>query len=110
MLPRFAPAGNSYCTAAATAHRKAAKTMSQFWSDIVHELTPYVPGEQPKPSTLVNLTTNESPYGPSPEAIAAIRAAAGDELRLYPDPVAERLRETVAAYYGLTAGQVFMGI
>ena len=49
--------------------------MSRFWSKTVKELTPYVPGEQPKLSQLIKLNTNESPYGPSPKALAAIAAA-----------------------------------
>ncbi len=56
--------------------------MSRFWSKTVNELTPYVPGEQPKLSQLIKLNTNESPYGPSPKALAAIAAANTDALRL----------------------------
>jgi histidinol-phosphate aminotransferase len=83
--------------------------MSQFWSDIVHELTPYVPGEQPKVKNLIKLNTNENPYGPSPQVLAAITAQATDELRLYPDPNSERLRHAIAEFHGLTANQVFVG-
>lgn len=83
--------------------------MSQFWSDIVHRLTPYVPGEQPKLSKLLKLNTNECPYGPSPKVIAAVKAAAGDDLRLYPDPKADRLKQAVASYYALSPDQVFVG-
>ena len=36
--------------------------MSRFWSPVVHDLTPYVPGEQPKLANLVKLNTNENPY------------------------------------------------
>src|SRR5690606_23902389 len=61
-------------------------TMSRYWSPVVHGLSPYVPGEQPRVDNLIKLNTNESPYGPSPKAVAAIRAAADDTLRLYPDP------------------------
>jgi hypothetical protein len=43
--------------------------MSRFWSAVVHGLTPYVPGEQPKLANLVKLNTNENPYGPSPKAL-----------------------------------------
>ena len=57
--------------------------MSRFWSDVVKGLTPYVPGEQPKLPNLVKLNTNENPYGPSPRALAAIRDATGDALKLY---------------------------
>ncbi len=83
--------------------------MSKFWSPIVSKLTPYVPGEQPRMANLVKLNTNESPYGPSEQALEAIRAAASADLRLYPDPVALGLREAIAARYGISAGEVFVG-
>ena len=83
--------------------------MSRFWSDLVRELKPYVPGEQPKIPDLVKLNTNESPFGPSPGAMAAIAAEAADSLRLYPDPEASLLRQTLAAYHGVAADQVFVG-
>ena len=50
--------------------------MSKYWSDFVHGLEPYVPGEQPKMDKLVKLNTNEHPLGPSPKVIEAIRAEA----------------------------------
>ena len=83
--------------------------MSRFWSPVVNQLSPYVPGEQPKLDDLVKLNTNENPYGPSPRVIEAIQGELGDALRLYPDPTASRLRETVADHYGLQADQVFVG-
>ncbi len=83
--------------------------MSRFWSPVVKQLSPYIPGEQPKLDNLVKLNTNENPYGPSPKVIEAIQAELGDGLRLYPDPCSSKLRETVADYYGLQADQVFVG-
>ena len=80
-----------------------------FWSPVVHRLTPYVPGEQPKLSNLVKLNTNENPYGPSPRVLAAIQAELSDALRLYPDPNAERLKQAIADYYGIAPAQVFVG-
>ena len=50
--------------------------MKAFWSRIARELSPYVPGEQPRIANLVKLNTNESPFGPSPLALEAMRAAA----------------------------------
>jgi histidinol-phosphate aminotransferase len=83
--------------------------MSRYWSAVVHGLTPYVPGEQPKLPNLVKLNTNENPYGPSPRVLAALRDALGDELRLYPDPNADALKSTIARHFGLGASEVFVG-
>ncbi len=83
--------------------------MNPLWSQIARELSPYVPGEQPRIANLVKLNTNESPFGPSPRALEAMRAAAADSLRLYPDPEATELREALAAHHGVKAEQVFVG-
>ncbi|TLP77968.1 histidinol-phosphate transaminase [Pseudomonas nitroreducens] len=83
--------------------------MSKFWSPFVKELVPYVPGEQPKLAKLVKLNTNENPYGPSPKVVAAIQAELNDTLRLYPDPSADRLKQTIAEYHGVKTSQVFVG-
>lgn len=83
--------------------------MSSYWSAIVHGLTPYVPGEQPKISQLIKLNTNEHPGGPSPRVLEAIRQATDDNLRLYPDPNGEALKTALARHHGLQATQVFVG-
>jgi histidinol-phosphate aminotransferase len=83
--------------------------MSRYWSHTVRSLTPYVPGEQPKLDNLIKLNTNENPYGPSPRVIEAIRAAADDGLRLYPDPNSDRLKSAIANNFGITPQQVFVG-
>lgn len=83
--------------------------MSKFWSKIVHQLTPYVPGEQPKINNLVKLNTNENPYGPSPKVLEALQKEAADTLRLYPDPNSDALKKAIAEYHGLSVNQVFVG-
>lgn len=83
--------------------------MSKFWSRIVHDLTPYVPGEQPKLNNLIKLNTNENPYGPSLRALEAMRHEVADSLRLYPDPASDQLREVIAQHHGVQPGQVFVG-
>ncbi|ATR81952.1 histidinol-phosphate transaminase [Pseudomonas sp. HLS-6] len=83
--------------------------MSKFWSPFVKDLVPYVPGEQPKLTKLVKLNTNENPYGPSPKALEAMRAELNDNLRLYPDPNSDLLKQAVAEYYGVQGNQVFLG-
>lgn len=86
--------------------------MSRFWSQVVRDLTPYVPGEQPKIAKLIKLNTNEHPFPPSPAVVAAIQAELGDDgarLRLYPDPNADLLKNAVARRYAVTAAEVFVG-
>jgi histidinol-phosphate aminotransferase len=83
--------------------------MSKFWSDVVHKLTPYVPGEQPKLDNLVKLNTNENPYGPSPKVIEALKLEAADSLRLYPDPNSDALKAAIADVHQLSSKQVFVG-
>jgi histidinol-phosphate aminotransferase len=83
--------------------------MSRFWSRLTHDLKPYVPGEQPRIADLVKLNTNESPFGPSPRALEAIKAEAADTLRLYPDPQATALRAALATYHKVKPEQVFVG-
>jgi len=83
--------------------------LSKFWSKTAQNLTPYVPGEQPKLANLVKLNTNENPYPPSPKALVAMQAELGETLRLYPDPSSDKLRDAIAVYHGLQANQVFVG-
>lgn len=83
--------------------------MSRFWSELVHTLTPYVPGEQPRIEGLVKLNTNECPYGPSPAVLSAIAAEVGDGLRLYPDPQGLALKQAAARLHSLKPEQVFVG-
>lgn len=83
--------------------------MSQFWSPLVHSLTPYVPGEQPKVDNLIKLNTNENPYPPADSVLEVIRNAADDRLKLYPDPNADLLKQRIAKYHNIDANQVFVG-
>ena len=59
--------------------------MSRFWSKNTKNLTPYVPGEQPKDRKFIKLNTNENPYPPSPRVKERIQNFKLDDLRLYPN-------------------------
>ncbi len=89
--------------------RPEGSTMSQYWSRIVRELKPYVPGEQPKEKTFIKLNTNENPYPPSPRVLDTIKKTVDASLRRYPDPDCGALKQAVADYYGLKRGNVFVG-
>lgn len=83
--------------------------MSKYWNDVVRNLEPYIPGEQPKDIKYIKLNTNENPYPPSPKVLEAINTGNNETLRLYPDPNVEELRETVGKYYGIDKDEVFVG-
>ena len=83
--------------------------MSQYWTDLVHQLDPYTPGEQPQDQQYVKLNTNENPYPPSPKVIEAINAYDKARLKLYPDPESTALRRALAERFDVTAENVFLG-
>jgi histidinol-phosphate aminotransferase len=83
--------------------------MSVYWNSRTRNLSPYTPGEQPKDRQFIKLNTNENPYPPSPKVIEAIKNAAGERLRLYPDPECSQFREAAATRYGVKPQQVFAG-
>ena len=83
--------------------------MSSYWSDFVKQLNPYTPGEQPDISNITKLNTNENPYGPSPAVLQAIQTQLNDDLRLYPPPDAQKLKQAIADHYQLSLEQVFVG-
>lgn len=83
--------------------------MKKLWSKRIQELEAYVPGEQPKDKKYIKLNTNENPYPPSPKAIAAMKAAVSEDMRLYPDPECFALAAAVAERFGVEKEQVFVG-
>ena len=84
--------------------------MSRFLDSRLSGLTPYVPGEQPKGiEGLIKLNTNESPFPPSPRAVAAVSEAEVKDLRLYPDPECSALVGAIAEEFGVSADQVAIG-
>lgn len=82
--------------------------MSRFFSSKYEMLKPYVPGEQPRGRTFIKLNTNESPFPPSPKAMAYGEKAVGN-LQLYCDPECTVLVEKLAALKGLKPSQVLLG-
>lgn len=74
------------------------------------DIEAYVPGESKVPGGLkpAKLSSNETPLGPSPHAVAAFVAAAS-ELARYPDGQASLLRDAIARRYGLDASRIVCG-
>lgn len=76
----------------------------------IDQIDPYVPGESALADGQVpiKLSSNETPLGPSPKAIKAMRAIA-DSLALYPDGGANALRAAIAKRYGLNTNHLVCG-
>lgn len=80
--------------------------MSRFFSRNTRELTPYVPGEQPKDKIFIKLNTNENPYPPSPLVMERIRNFALEDLRLYPNSEGATVKQALSKYYGISEDEV----
>lgn len=83
--------------------------MNKLWSSMAKRAEPYVPGEQLNKENIIKLNTNENPYPPSPKVIEAISKEIGKDLRLYPSPTMDDLKQTIARYYQLEKENVFVG-
>ncbi len=79
--------------------------MSRFLTEKQKDLIPYTPGEQPKILNLIKLNTNESPYPPAEETVAATEEEAR-KLHLYPDPTCSALCKAFADRWGVDADEV----
>lgn len=80
-----------------------------YWSPFVQNLVPYTPGEQPKTKNLIKLNTNENAYEVSPKVLQALHTTINDTLKLYPDPTAQQLCETLAHLHKVSPDQIFVG-
>jgi histidinol-phosphate aminotransferase len=85
------------------------QSMKKLIRPLVQRLHAYVPGEQPRIAGLIKLNTNENPYPPSPGVLRAVKAAVDGDLRLYPNPTAQALRERLAKLHKCGAENVTVG-
>jgi len=67
----------------------------------IEEMSGYTWGEQPEDASIIKLNTNENPYPPSPAVDAALKNLSATELRTYPQPTADRLRDMLAELHGV---------
>lgn len=74
------------------------------------DISAYVPGESSAPGGVkpIKLSSNETPLGPSPRAVAAFKAEA-EHLDRYPDGAATALRAAVGRLYGLDPARIVCG-
>jgi len=76
----------------------------------VLDIAPYVPGRSKATggAKVYKLSSNETPLGPSPAAVAAYQGVAA-KLEIYPDGSAAELRAAIADAYGINASRVICG-
>lgn len=76
----------------------------------VMAIDPYVPGKSAAPGSgrTFKLSANETPFGPSPRAVQAVRDMA-DKLAIYPEGSSRKLREAIGARYGLDPARIVAG-
>ena len=92
-----------------------AQIADSFFKPPVRDLVPYEPGKPVEEvqrelglDRVVKLASNEGPFGPFPEAIEAL-AAAAPELNRYPDGGGYRLRTALAERHGVRFEEVALG-
>ena len=73
------------------------KNYKSYFRPAIDAMSGYIPGEQANVMDLLKLNTNENPYPPCPAVMNELDA---ERLRLYPDPTADKLRDTIASTYG----------
>src|SRR5499433_3137538 len=73
-------------------------------------IDPYVPGRSAAPGAgrVFKLSSNETPLGPSPRAVAAYHAV-GEHLEDYPDGDSTALREAIGRAFGLDPNRIVCG-
>lgn len=75
----------------------------------VLDIAAYVPGDaESNAAKVFKLSSNETPLGPSPKALDAYRGNA-DQLHIYPDGAASKLRQAIASVHGLNPGHIVCG-
>jgi histidinol-phosphate aminotransferase len=76
----------------------------------VLDIEAYVPGKSSAPGVakVFKLSSNETPLGPSPRAIAAYQSVAA-HLQDYPDGSASDLREAIGCVFGLDPDRIVCG-
>ena len=82
--------------------------MSRYLKERYQALEAYTPGEQPRDMEYVKLNTNESPFPPAPQVIAAITDEQVALLRLYSDPTGKSLKDKLAGLYALQNENIFI--
>ncbi len=79
--------------------------MSYFRKNI-EKTQGYKPGFQPAGVEVVKLNTNENPYPASAKVLEAVRDVSAEQLRRYPEPLADEFRRAAGKVLGVSADNI----
>ncbi|MCH2207022.1 MAG: histidinol-phosphate transaminase [Lentisphaerales bacterium] len=80
-----------------------------YFRENIQATSGYIPGEQPKNPDIIKLNTNENPYPPSAKSVEALHSYVIDNLRKYPEPVSQPVKEAAAKVLGVDTQEVLVG-
>ena len=81
----------------------------KYWNSKLKNMTEYIPGEQPQNlDKFIKLNTNENAFPPSENVLKAIKEAANGDLRRYPSPFSDQIRELFASQNGIQKDNIFV--
>jgi histidinol-phosphate aminotransferase len=66
-------------------------------------------GPSPAAGALIDLSSNENPYGPSPAALEAMTRSCESVASRYPDDAEQRALEAIARHHGVSPEAVVLG-
>ncbi len=75
----------------------------------IEKMNGYVPGEQPQIKNIIKLNTNENPYPTAPNVEKVLKNINISDLKKYPDPLGNDLRDKIATLYNLQKDNVILG-
>ena len=80
--------------------------MSDYQRPNIERMEGYTWGEQPNDKDTIKLNTNENPYPASPKVDEALKGVTAENLRRYPQPTADDLRDAIADQHGTRREQI----
>lgn len=72
----------------------------------IQRMTGYSSGEQPLQAKVIKLNTNENPYPATPAVAKALAEFRVEDLRRYPQPLANEFRKAAAQYHRLSIDNI----
>ena len=80
-----------------------------YFRPAVDAMKGYTPGKQIRGRKVIKLNTNENPYPASPNVQKVLQNINMDDLRRYPQPMGDDVRDTIAKLFGFDRDNIILG-